>query len=373
METIGAVALAGGFAWFAAVVVRLAVLFIAVVQPRPKNLRGTRADRPRVSVLVPVKTVDIAFEPALAALLAQDYPDFETVICGDSEAEAAFAAARAIEARFPGAKVRYVTSDARIGPNPKINNLAAAIPTVDAELLLIKDSNIVMDKSELRRLVADLTEGVGLVCAIPIAVRTQGFAAEVERAVMNGHGAPLVLAGAALGLDIGYGKVMLVRRRDFEAVDGLTVMAPHFGDDHALALALRKVGLRTVFTDRAVVQPLGQRRFAEVWDRQLRWMVIRRNQEVASFLAEPLATGAFAALAAAFGAPLFGLSAWAAIALTAVLWIATEAAFLARRGWGMSPMLPFAVIARDALLLALWLRAWFTHRVSWRGSDYDVA
>ena len=365
-------ALAAFAIWAVAILVRAVVLALAAAHPGLTRRRAAQPDLPPLSVLVPVKLVDTAFDEALVALLRQDYPDYETVICGDAQSEAAFAAARAIAAVHPDAAIRFVTATEAIGPNPKINNLAAAVATTGRPFLLIKDSNIVMAPDELRRLVSRLAPGVGMVCAIPLASRPETLAATVERAVMNGHGAPLVLAGAALGLDIGYGKVMLVRRADFDRIEALRLMAPHFGDDHALAKGLAAIGLRTIFAEAPVWQPLGRRSWADVWDRQLRWMVIRREQEPLAFLAEPLSTGAFAAAMAALAAPALGLPALAAVGFTALAWILSEAVFLVTRGWGFAPTMPLTVILRDWLILALWLRAWGTRQVVWRGSAHDV-
>ncbi|MEZ5840185.1 MAG: glycosyltransferase [Hyphomicrobiales bacterium] len=355
-----------------ALAVRIGSLVIAAAQPALARRRARRDGRPGVSVLVPVKIVDAAFEQALVSLVGQDYPDFEIVICGDAASEAAFAAARAIVGATPPVPVSFALATRSVGPNPKITNLAAGVAVASRELLLIKDSNIVMEPDGLSRLVEALAEGVGLVCAIPVAEAADGFASQIEQSVMNGHAAPLVLAGSALGLDIGYGKVMLVRRPDFDAIDGIRVMAPHFGDDHALAMALRSRGLRTAFTGAPVWQPLGRRRIADVADRQLRWMVIRRDQAFAAFLTEPLSTASFAVLAAVLAVPVIGIGGPALAGLVALVWIVTEMLFLAARGWGVPTATPAAIVAREALVLALWVRAWFARKVTWRGASFEV-
>jgi len=353
--------------------VRAGALVIALLQPLLARSRPKRADRPGVSVLVPVKVVDDAFEAALRSLLDQDYPLLEIVICGDAQSAAAFAAARAIVGEAPAVPVVFATATEIVGPNPKITNLAAAVKVARHELLLIKDSNAVLERGGLADLVGELHGRVGMVCAIPIATEPEGIAAETERAMMNGQLAPLVLAGSSLTIDIGYGKVMLVRRADFDAIDGIRVMAPHFGDDHALAMALAARGQRTAFAALPVRQPLHRRRFSDVADRQLRWMVIRREQAFLALFAEPFMTAAFVLVMAWVGAADFGVRPWSLVAGTAAFWVATELGFQRAKGWGVAPASLAGMALREILIPVLWVRAWFTRRVTWRGASFDVA
>ena len=88
------------------------------------------------------------------------------------------------------------------------------------------------------------------------------------------------------------------------------------GEESATAHALAGIGLRTVIIGAPIYQMLGARRFADVYNRQMRWAVIRRQNELPGFLAEPLSLSVFVALAAAFAAPLIGWSGLAAFLAT---------------------------------------------------------
>jgi ceramide glucosyltransferase len=165
---------------------------------------------------------------------------------------------------------------------------------------------------------------------------------------------------------------MLFDRHHFRQVDGVAVMANTFGDDQALAKALRRIGLRTVFAASLVHQTLGTRIPREVWDRQLRWMLIRRAEGPAIFVIEPFFGMAAAAVAGIAASTAFGLAWWVLPLVTVLGWLAVESGTVALKGWGWSWKYPLAALARELLIPALWLRAWTTHSVRWHGVQHGL-
>ena len=84
-----------------------------------------------------------------------------------------------------------------------------------------------------------------------------------------------------------------------------------------------------------------------------------------------LLAGVFVALAAAFAAPLLGWSSLAALSGVLLFWFVCETALAFARGWDVSVSAPAVMIARDAMMASVWLRAWFTKRVVWAAEVYD--
>jgi ceramide glucosyltransferase len=191
--------------------------------------------------------------------------------------------------------------------------------------------------------------------------------------MMNGYAAPLLMVASVAGRDVGFGKVMLFGRRDFERAGGIAVMTDTFGDDHALAKAFARAGLRTVFSAGVIRQVIGARSLRDVWTRQLRWMTIRRDEEPLAFYPEPLASGYFATLMAMLAAPTLGLAPWTTALAMVALWLASEALIVAGRGWGWSWQYPLAALCREPLMLAMWVRAWSARKVQWGGSTFDLS
>ena len=372
MDPLVPLALVGAAWWAASCAVRIGALAAAFIQPRTRRRRATRRDQPPVSIIIPVRRLEPEAAAAFASAYAQVYPRLEVLTTAEEAASPILDLARDVASQFPQIKSRLLNQNVRFTPNPKVSNLAPAIAAARHDLVLIKDSNIRLGGSQLAELVRNLTPGVGLVCAVPIAIEPAGFSAEIECAFLNGHSAPLMYGASLLGLNVGFGKVMLFDRRDFYAAGGIDSIARSFGDDHALAKALARIGLRTVYAGSAVRQVLGRRSLWEVYDRQLRWMVIRRMEEPLAFFLEPFICCAFTALAGAAGSQLFAVPWWLISAATLFGWLSLESFVVAAKGWGWSWRFPLACLCREVIILALWLKTWFTRQVRWAGLTFEV-
>ncbi|MCI0468159.1 MAG: ceramide glucosyltransferase, partial [Beijerinckiaceae bacterium] len=188
---------------------------------------------------------------------------------------------------------------------------------------------------------------------------------------INGH-ARLLLGASVLGIGFGVGKAMLYRRSDLAKAGGISAISQSLAEDTALSLALARVGLKTVFSHQTVAQEIGARSFAEIYARQLRWSVIRRQNERFTFPLEPLASPLPAAFAAALAAPLASCPSWLGFALTLSLWFCAETGFALCKSWEVSAWSLLAFLGREVLALASWLHAFTTHEVVWADVRFDA-
>ncbi len=363
----------GASVFVAAAFVGLALtVALGMAQRRLTARRPRRADRPPVSVVVPIKALDEGFVAAQESLFAQDYPDFDLTITAKEASSPAIDAARAVLAAHPGAPSRIVRSTATFAASPKVNNLYQAIEDAPHDIVFMKDSNIAIPTNGMSEAIACLTGEVGLVVAVPEARGAENFAAEIEASIMNQSHGRILAAAAALGLGFGVGKLMVFRRSDLHKAGGFGAISHSVGEDSALARKLEEIGLRTVFMGAPIYQSLGRRRIGDVFHRQLRWTVIRRHNETFAFLIEPLGLASCTALAAAFAAPLWGAPAWAGAAGALTLWFGCETLLALARGWDVSKTAPLAMVARDAMMFAVWLSAWFTRNVVWAAQVFEA-
>ena len=332
--------------------------------------RPRRNDTPPLSFVVPIKAFDSSFERAQQSLFVQDYPDFDVTITAAETESPAVDAARRILAEHPQARTKIVRSTARFAASPKVDNLYQAVEDAAHDLIATKDSNIVLPPETAREAVAAMTADVGLVTAITEATDPHGFAAEIECALMNQSHARVLYAATTLGLGFGLGKLMMFRRSDLHRVGGFEAIAHSVGEDSAMAQALGGAGLRTIIIATPLKQPLGLRKLRDVFERQLRWSVIRRHNELVAFLVEPFSLSVCTGAAAAFAAPLFGWPAPEAAFGALAIWFGFETLLALARGWDVSMSAPAIMIARDAMMLGVWVRAWFTKRVMWAAEVY---
>lgn len=344
----------------------------AIVHPWIVERRGSGKDRPPVSVVLPVKMCEPGFVKAQESALAQNYPQFEAIASATEASSPAVETIREIFARHPHVPSRVVHSTARFAASPKVDNLFRPFNDAENDVILMKDSNVILEPDDLAEAMRHLKEGVGLVCAIYYAAQAENFAAQVEAAILNGPHQRMLFTTSVLGGGFGVGKIMLFRRRDFLRAGGFSAIAHTVGEDNATAKALKKIGLRTVFSHRLVRQEVGRRNFRDVYDRQLRWFVVRRNDEILSFLAEPFCQALPAVAASLVVAPLVGITPLTGAAATFGLWLAMETILCLAKGWPLSSASPAIFLTREATMLAVWLHAWTATKVVWAQATIDT-
>lgn len=371
--TVGlALAWIGGVYWMIAVALLVVSVVATLAQPWLCARRARRKDQPPVSIVLPVKLLEDIFERAQESALTQQYPRFDVTASAAEPDSPAIAKMREIFARHPHVPSRILLSTAKFAKSPKVDNLYAPFTQADQDVIFMKDANVVLEDDALAEHMRQLTDGVGLVCAIPYAARPENLAAHIESAIMNGPHARMLFLASALGQGFGVGKIMLFRRSDFERAGGFSVISHTVGEDNAMAKAMKRIGLRCVFSHRPVRQDLGTRALRDVYQRQLRWSVIRRGDELLSFLAEPICQALPALAAAALAAPLVGIPPLVALAATFLLWFLLETLLSIAKGWQVSWAAPAIFLLREAVMLAVWLNAWTTDRVEWARSALDA-
>jgi ceramide glucosyltransferase len=190
--------------------------------------------------------------------------------------------------------------------------------------------------------------------------------------MINGHAAPFLMAASILGLGFGYGKIMLFDRNDFIRAGGIAAISHSVGEDHAFSKALARIGLKTVFAAETVQQIAGAKTVRAVWVRQLRWMMVRRQEEPAAFILEPFFSGLSAAIVGAIGAPALGRSPWLIAGATILLWLTAEVLLIVAKGWGWRWQSPFAAICRELMIPVLWVRTLTAKHVYWGDMLIDI-
>ena len=121
------------------------------------------------------------------------------------------------------------------------------------------DSNVLMPRDYIERLLAAWRPDTGLVSSPPVGCRPDGFWAELECAFLNTYQVRWQYAAAAIGLGFAQGKSMLYRRSQIEAAGGIRLLATEPAEDAATTKLVRAAGLRIRLVDAPFEQPLGYR------------------------------------------------------------------------------------------------------------------
>jgi anti-anti-sigma factor len=291
----------------------------------------------------------------------------EILVCVGRDDDGAVAATHAV---WPQAPI-LVGSDTTF--NPKMNNVRKGLDAASRPVVALCDAGIILDADTLCRAAAPLSDKVGLVLALKAAEATENFAADLERAYIDGHQARFLFAADRLGLAVASGGVTLLSRDTLQRIGRADGFNRWIADDYSVTRSVRELGLATRLGDVMPHLPLGQRHWQQVWQRQVRWARTRLRLPVWPLvLWEPAVgwalaggVGAAALAAADLGAEAIALG----LVFHTVAWLAGEKWFMAGHGLYFGWRAAAAALARETLAPILMIQALAGRTIDWRGTD----
>jgi ceramide glucosyltransferase len=328
---------------------------------------------PPISVLRPVRGLDPYDELTLRSGFELAYERYELILCCDDADDPVVRVIRRLIAEYPQIDAKLLIGRDTLTSNPKLNNLIKGWRAASHAWVVMADSNVLMPRDYLQRLLAGWRADTGLLCAPPIGCMPDGFWAEVECAFLNTYQARWQYAADTVGLGFAQGKTMMWRRSDLERAGGIRALGAEIAEDAAATKVVRRAGKRVRLVDRAFGQPLGERTARQIWSRQVRWAKLRRATFPIFFLPEVLSGSCAPLLAAACAAEVSDVSGVGVAFALGTMWYGCEAILARSAGWHMTALSPLAWAARDLMLPVLWVQAWLGNSFSWRGNDMHLA
>lgn len=365
--------IAAGLASSALLSFNLASILLASTRLKRRHvIAPPPSARPPVSIIVPSRGVEPFTPETLQRAFSLDWPRYELIFCVAHAEDPVVKLIDAAIARHPNIPARLLIGDDRVSANPKLNNCVKGWQTARHDWVILADSNVLMPRDYVQHLMAAWRPDTGLVCSTPIGSRPDGFWAEVECAFLNTLQARWQYAGEALGLGFAQGKSMLWNKPMLDANGGIQALAAEIAEDAAATKLVNGLGLNVNLVASPFEQPLGLRSFAEIWSRQARWARLRRVTFPLFFAPEILTGAAVPLLLALIAAASAGVSLpTTALGVLAIAYL-PECLLAFAKGWYLSPRSVTSMIVRDALLPAIWARAWFGGAVEWRGNAMTI-
>ena len=347
---------------------------LAAMRCRVRAARAPMPGTPAVTIIRPLCQLDALERETLSSSFALDYPSYEVVFCVARADDPVVPVVRALLQANRHVAARLLIGADRRSANPKLDNVLKGWDAARHDWIILADSNVLMPRDYVQRMLARWRPDTGLVCSMPIGARPGNFWASLECAFLNTHQARWQYVAEMLGFGFAQGKSMLCQRGVVERAGGLlAALDGEVAEDAAFTKMIHDAGLRVHLVDAPFQQPLGVRTFGAVWARQRRWATLRRATFPLTFAPEILTGSAFPILAGAAAARLGGYDEPAVVALLAAVWFGAEAALAWRAGWYLEWRLLPALLIRDLLLPALWVQAWLRDDFEWRGTAMTVA
>jgi len=354
-----------------AVIALLAVL----VWNRPRAaLNSPRL--PPVTVLKPLCGAEPGLYANLRTFCVQNYPEYQIVFGVRDLDDPALAVVRRLQTEFPALPIDVVINPQIHGSNFKVSNLINMMAKARHDVLTMADSDATVGSDYLRTVTAPLLDRrVGLVTSIYHDVPTKPIWSRLGAMYINEWYMPSVLLAWLFGHK-GYvsGQTLCLRRDTLQAIGSLHTIANHLADDHRLGELVDGLGLRIVLSPYLVRAEHHEPTWRSLTRHELRWMrtirLLRPRSFCLLFFSFSLPLAMLGLLLCALSPPV-STAAWA-IFLTAVG--ARLALHFVPRLHSDRPMLAdlWLLPAHDLLIGWVWLRAFFTSRVTWRGSEFDL-
>jgi ceramide glucosyltransferase len=326
---------------------------------------------PAVTILKPLHGAEPNLYANLARFCAQDYPAPVQIVFGVSDpADPAIEVVRKIVAAFPDRDLTLAISSRRHGSNRKISNLVNMASEARHDVLVISDSDIVVDPVYLKNIAASLQQpGVGLVTCLYRGVAAEGAWARLAAAAIDYHFLPSVLVGLMFGLAAPcFGSTIAIRKETLAAIGGFQSVADQLADDYALGAAVRCAGLSVAIPAHIVGHECTQSSAQGLFRHELRWARTIRSVDPLGFAGTAITHALPLALLGLLLGGMTPLAALVPVALTcrAALQMELDRAFRLRKGfYWLGPL-------RDVVSFAVFVASFFGRGVEWRGHRYGV-
>ena len=339
---------------------------------------GTRAAAklPAVTVLKPLCGAEPGLYENLRSFCEQDYPEFQIVFGVRDPDDPALRVVERLVSEFPELPIDVVIDPRQHGSNRKVGSLINMLGRARHDVLLVADSDAFAGPDYLATVAAPLLDRkVGLVTCLYHGEPTGRIWSRLGAMYVNEWYMPSVLLARLFGHQ-GYasGQTLCMRRETLQGIGGLRAIADHLADDYRLGELIRGLGLRIVVSPYVLRAEHHEPTLDLLVQHEVRWMRTLRILRPRSFsliffgFSLPLAVLGIL-LCAVEGSP--SRLAWMLFETTVVARVALH---FAHRLRGKRPLLAdfWLLPARDLLLCWVWWRTFFTSRITWRGSEFDV-
>jgi ceramide glucosyltransferase len=327
---------------------------------------------PAVTILKPLHGAQPHLYGSLAGFCAQDYPSPVQIVFGVADAaDPAIATVRDLIAAYPQADLTLVVCSRQHGANRKVSNLINMEAEARHEVLVISDSDIVVDRDYLRTIAASLGQpGVGIVTLPYGGIAAAGRWAELAAAGIDYHFLANVLVGLKLGLAKPcFGSTIAIERRTLAAVGGLAAVADYLADDYALGALVRGAGLTVAIPGATVMHVCTERSLRELFVHELRWARTLRAIDPRGYAGLAITHALpLAVLAAVLG----GMTSVSLILIAAALACRYSLQLAIDRKFRRQHRFFWYGPLRDALSFAIFVASFFGTAVQWRGHRYRM-
>ena len=325
---------------------------------------------PRVAVLKPLHGSDDNLPENLVSYLELDYPKVEFIFGVSGYDDEAAAVVVGLKPQYPFRQITLAVGEEPGCANRKIAKLIGmAERSARAEIFLLSDADVSVKRDHLRRVVSELDADaqIGLVTCLYRAKASGSLASRLGALFVNTDFLPLVMISKTVEpLRYSLGATVAITRKALEAIGGFRHLKDLLADDFYLGKFASDHGYKVKLSDSIVTIRSEERRFAEFWNRQVRWARTYRTTRPIS-IATIVLHGPFWALVliAAARCSIFTLGLSAAVVVARIV----TSRLIIGKALGLTGQLGDAWLAplKDLVMTGVWVAGLFSNEVLWGG------
>lgn len=326
---------------------------------------------PSVSILKPVKGLDIDAYENFSSFCRLDYPEYEIVFCVDGN-DPCLPVIEKLRREFPGRPIRVLIGSGRNAINDKVARLVRLTNEAKYDLFVIADSDVRVRPDYLRAVVAPFRdERVGAATCLYASIRARSLAERMQSiGMISDFFASIMVAQKLDGVKFTFGQTIVTTRQAVQSWGGYPVLEDRPADDLYAGKLAAEQGYDTKLLPYVVEAVADFGSFGELMHKRLRWATVQWLMRPWGHMGLIFTFGLPWAIAAAVIVPT-----WPVVAGYFGGYVACRIAMAELIGaWGMKqrgvwkkiPLIPLW----DLLGFAIWLASFTRRTVRWRGVDY---
>ena len=326
---------------------------------------------PAVTILKPLHGIEHELYENLARFCVQKYPGRVQIIFGvDDPADPAIEVVRKLIVDFPDRDLELLVNSHRHGTNRKVSNLINMESKARYDVLVLSDSDIIVEPDYLNNIVATLdAPGVGVVTCLYQGAPTAGLWACLAAAAINYHFLPGVLVGIKFGLAKPcFGSTIAISKNTLVMIGGFKSVVDELADDYAIGKLVRREGLTVAIPHITVTHVCAHKTARDLFQHELRWARTIRFVDAFGYIGSAVTHALPLAL---LGTLLAGVTPVSIIVIAAL-----ACRFLLQtqidRGFGLRDSSIWMGPFRDLLSFVIFLASFFGRAVEWRGHWYTL-
>lgn len=339
---------------------------------------GTGGFLPPASIIKPVRGVDHQAYENFASFCRLDYPEYEIVFAVADRDDQVIPIIEKLRVDFPQRPIRLITNVPHIGTNEKINNLCQLAQKAKYDLLVMSDSDVRVEPDYLRTVVGPFADpDVGVVTALYKSLGAGSLASKLEALGMYMDSAPAAIVAKKVEgrMRFAFGWTMATSKKFLSEIGGWEAMVNHQNDDFELGKRIAERGHRVELIAKPVTMVFPNESMREYFHHELRWSIGLKSVRPLGYWGLifthglPWALVGFAISAVRGSMPIAASYLLAYLVVRVGLtWMTGSWGLGDRRLWKILWLVP----VRDALSFAIWITAFFTDEITWRGLGYHV-